>query len=175
MAQVTAPTPVQDMSWVRCGSDLYIEGGYVSVNGVIKLTSSQHFALDLSTSWPVSSPPWRPLSNGSPSRTSYTVCLPNNQTTLTFKYVAQSSNTITPYNANTNIWSPTVDTSSIPDIQVYGVPAVMDPTSGLVYIAGKMNLNIYDSAKQSWSVAPIAGGILTSRYFGVLDRDGRVV
>ncbi|KAG0357393.1 hypothetical protein BG005_003591 [Podila minutissima] len=32
MAQVM-PAPVQDMAWVRSGSDLYIEGGYVSLNG----------------------------------------------------------------------------------------------------------------------------------------------
>ncbi|KAK3845725.1 MAG: hypothetical protein J3R72DRAFT_472213 [Linnemannia gamsii] len=96
MAQVT-PVPVQDMAWVRCGSDFYIEGGYVAVNGAVQSTSPQHFALDLSTSWSVTSPPWRALTNGTPSRTSYGVSLPNNQTTLTFKFMAPSAYTITAY------------------------------------------------------------------------------
>ncbi|KAG0032142.1 hypothetical protein BGZ81_011553 [Podila clonocystis] len=166
MAQVM-PTPVQDMAWVRSGSDLYIEGGYVSLNGVAQYTSSQCFALDLSTSWPVTSAPWRALANGTASRSIYGITLPTNQTILTFKFVEPTAYTITAYDVGTNTWSPPEPVTAVSDILKYGLRPVMDPTSGLVYIAGITGMNVYNSASKTWSgPSPIMGTMLTARYFG---------
>ncbi|KAG0200940.1 Multiple epidermal growth factor-like domains protein 8 [Mortierella sp. GBA30] len=166
MAQVT-PTPVQDMAWVRSGSDLYIEGGYVSLNGVPQYTSSQFFALDLSTSWPVTSAPWRALASGTASRSFYGISLPTNQTILTFKFVAPTAYTITAYNVGTNTWSLDQAVTTVPDILSYGLKPVVDPTSGLVYIAGMASMNVYNWASQTWSEPmPIMGAMLTAKYFG---------
>ncbi|KAG0208890.1 Multiple epidermal growth factor-like domains protein 8 [Mortierella sp. NVP41] len=165
MAQVM-PTPIQDMAWVRSGSDLYIEGGYVSLNGVIQYTSSQFFALDLSTSWPVTSAPWRALANGTASRSFYGISLPSNQTILTFKFVAPTAYTITAYDVGTNTWSLARAVTTVPDILAYGLKPVMDPTSGLVYIAGVAGMNVYNWTSQTWSApGPIMGAMLTARYF----------
>ncbi|KAF9302172.1 hypothetical protein BGZ74_005719 [Mortierella antarctica] len=166
MAQVM-PAPVQDMAWVRSGSDLYIEGGYVSLNGVVQYTSTQFLALDLSTSWPVTSAPWRTLANGTASRSLYGISLPTNQTILTFKFVERATYTITAYDAGKNTWSLAQAVTTVPDIFKYGLQPVMDPTSGLVYLAGMTAMNVYNPASQTWSVPnPIVGAMLTARYFG---------
>ncbi|KAG0275332.1 hypothetical protein BGZ96_003829 [Linnemannia gamsii] len=167
MAQVT-PAAVQDTAWARSGSDYLVQGGYVSVNGVSQYISSQFFALDLSTNWQVTSPPWRALSNGTVSRSFYGVSLPTNQTFLTFKYMGPTTYTITTYSVASNSWGlPQASTTgSASDVMDYGVKPVVDPTSGLVYIAGKTSMNIYDPTKQSWTSRPILTGTLTARYFG---------
>ncbi|KAG0087907.1 Multiple epidermal growth factor-like domains protein 8 [Podila epicladia] len=166
VAQVM-PAPVQDMAWVRSGSDLYIAGGYVTLNGVPQYTSSQFLALDLSTSWPVTSAPWRALANGTASRSMYGISLPTNQTILTFKFIERTAYTITAYDVGKNTWSLAQPVTTVPDIFVYGLQPVMDPTSGLVYIAGRTAMNVYNSASQTWSAPSlIMGAMLSARYFG---------
>lgn len=161
------PIPVQDMTWVRSGSNLYVQGGYVSLNGNATFYSTQFFALDLSTSWPVTSAPWRALPDGRGSRAAYGISLPTNQTFLTFKFVAPTAYTITAYDFRTSTSSAPQNVTTVPDLYSYGLRVVMDPTSGLVYIAGMANMNIYNTATQTWGTStPITGGILTARYFG---------
>ncbi|OAQ23276.1 hypothetical protein K457DRAFT_142816 [Linnemannia elongata AG-77] len=165
-AQVV-PIPVQDMAWVRSGSNLYVQGGYVSLDGNATFYSTQFFALDLSTSWPVTSAPWRALPDGTGSRAAYGISLPTNQTFLTFKFVGPTAYTITAYDFRTSTSSAPQNVTTVPDLYSYGLRVVMDPTSGLVYIAGMANMNIYNTATQTWGTStPITGGILTARYFG---------
>ncbi|KAF9134496.1 hypothetical protein BG015_003401 [Linnemannia schmuckeri] len=163
MAQVT-PAAVQAMAWARSGSDLYIQGGYVSFNGVSQSVSSQFLALDLSTSWAVTSPPWRALANGTSSRSFYGVSLPTNQTFLTFKYV-EPNFTISAYDVAKNAWSPAQPVTTAPDILRYGLKPVVDPTSGLVYIAGIAGMNVYNPTTRDWKTTPIQGAMLTAKYF----------
>ncbi|KAF8930950.1 hypothetical protein BGZ47_000300 [Haplosporangium gracile] len=163
MAQVT-PAAVQAMAWARSGSDLYIQGGYVSLNGVSQTVLSQFLALDLSTPWAVTSPSWRALANGTPSRSFYGVSLPTNQTFLTFKYVAPNF-TIAAYDVTKNAWSPAQPVTTAPDILAYGLKPVVDPTSGLVYIAGSETMNAYNPSTRDWKITPIEGAMLTAKYY----------
>ncbi|KAF9541648.1 hypothetical protein EC957_002889 [Mortierella hygrophila] len=135
-AQSVTPTPVQDMAWTRAGRDLLIHGGAVTLNGVTQFLSPQTFALDLSTSWPVSAAPWRALSNGTASRSLYAVSSANNNTVFTFKYDEPSSYTVTEYDVVMDIWkTPRVLTDN-PDVFASGLKPVLNPISGLVYIPG---------------------------------------
>ncbi|KAF9177131.1 hypothetical protein BGZ49_005763, partial [Haplosporangium sp. Z 27] len=79
-----APLPIQGMAYARVGSELFVQGGYVAVNDTQTTVSGQFYALDLSTSWPTSSPPWRALPTGSPAKVFYGVATPDNQTFVTF-------------------------------------------------------------------------------------------
>ncbi|KAI1290565.1 hypothetical protein EDD11_009177 [Mortierella claussenii] len=155
------------MAWVRSGPYLYVQGGYVSLNGNATFYSTQFFALDLSTSWPVTSAPWRALPDGTGSRAAYGISLPTNQTFLTFKFVAPTAYTITAYDFRTSTSLAPQNVTTVPDLYSYGLDVVMDPTSGLVYIAGIANMNIYNTATQTWGTStPITGDMLTARYFG---------
>jgi hypothetical protein len=167
MAQVT-PTAVQSTAWARSGSDYLVQGGYVSLNGVSQYVSSQFFALDLSTNWQVTAPAWRALSNGTVSRSFYGINLPTNQTFLTLRYVEPTTYTITAYNVASNTWDlpRTIATASASDVMTYGLKPVVDPTSGLIYIAGIAGMNIYNPTDQTWDSRPIVTGTLMARYFG---------
>ncbi|KAF9274522.1 hypothetical protein BGZ88_002959 [Linnemannia elongata] len=167
MAQVT-PAAVQSTAWARSGSDYLVQGGYVSLNGVSQYVSSQLFALDLSMNWSVTSPPWRALSNGTVSRSFYGINLPTNQTFLTLRYVEPTTYTITAYNVASNTWDlpRTIATASASDVMAYGLKPVVDPTSGLIYIAGIAGMNIYNPTNQTWDSRPILTGTLMARYFG---------
>lgn len=167
MAQVT-PAAVQSTAWARSGSDYLVQGGYVSLNGVSQYVSSQFFALDLSKNWQVTSPPWRALANGTVSRSFYGINLPTNQTFLTIRYVEPTTLTITAYSISSNTWGlpQAITTASASDILDYGLKPVVDPTTGLVYIAGITGMNIYDPIQQSWASRPILRGTLSARYFG---------
>ena len=162
-----APTPVQDFAWVRSGPNLYIEGGYVNLNNIPQFTTSQSFALDLSVSWPVTAAPWRALTNGTAAQSYYAVSSPNNQTILTFKFLSPATYTIMTYNAAANTWGPPIPVTTVPDILSYGQKPVMDPTSGLVYIAGSASMDVYNTLTQAWtSPGPIITSILSARAFG---------
>ncbi|KAF9133702.1 hypothetical protein BGX30_012193 [Mortierella sp. GBA39] len=164
MAQVT-PSAVQDMAFGRSGSDFYIQGGYVAINSISQSVSSQLVALDLSSPWGVTSPAWRALANGTASRTFYGVGLPTNKTFLTFKYLDPNQYTIANYDVTSNTWSLPKPVTTVPDILSYGLRPVVDPTSGLVYIAGMAGMNVYNPTTQLWTApVPISG--LTARYFG---------
>lgn len=164
MAQVT-PSAVQDMAFARSGSDLFIQGGYVAINSVSQSVSSQLVALDLSSPWGVASPVWRALANGTASRSFNGVSLPTNKTFLSFKYLDPNQYTITAYDVTTNTWSLPTPVTTVTDILSYGLRPVVDPTSGLVYIAGRAGMNVYNPATQLWTApTPISG--LTARYFG---------
>ena len=164
MAQVT-PSAVQDMAFGRSGSDFFIQGGYVALNSVSQSVSSQFVALDLSSPWEVTSPAWRALANGTVSRSFTGASLPTNKTFLTFKYVDPNQYTITAYDVTTDTWSLPKPVTTVTDIMVYGLRPVVDPTSGLVYIAGRAGLNVYNPTTQVWT-APTSVSGLTAKYFG---------
>ncbi|KAG9062204.1 hypothetical protein KI688_006536 [Linnemannia hyalina] len=167
-AQSVTPIPFQDMAWTRAGRDLFIHGGAVTLNGVTQFLSPQTFALDLSTSWPVSAAPWRALSNGTASRSLYAVSSANNNTVFTFKYDEPSSYTVTEYDVVMDIWkTPRVLTDN-PDVFASGLKPVLNPISGLVYIPGNTSMNEYQPEGPTFwrTQALIPNNTLTARYFG---------
>ncbi|KAG9062172.1 hypothetical protein KI688_006504 [Linnemannia hyalina] len=167
-AQKVTPTPVQDMGWTRVGSELFIQGGAVTLNGVTQLLSPQTFALDLSTSWSVSEAPWRALSNGAASQSLYAISSINNQTVQIFKYVEPSSYTITEYDVVRDIWNTPEVLTDNPDVFAPGLTPVMNTLSNLVYIVGKTSMNELRPKGPNWwrTQELLPNNTLTSRYFG---------
>lgn len=168
--QAQLPMPVQDMAFARVGSGLYVQGGWVSANGVQTLISPQNFALDLSTSWSVDSPPWKSLAGGDMGRSFTAVGSPDNQTFSTFKvYGGSPSPTaflFSSYNIQQNKWTVSRPLSNN-DCLIYGSIVAMDPVSGLAFITGAGNLNIYDINANSWLPSvPIPSGSLKQKVYG---------
>ncbi|KAF9344724.1 hypothetical protein BGX26_003991 [Mortierella sp. AD094] len=159
-----APLPVQDLAFARVGSDLIVQGGKVLVNGVQQSVTGQTFALDLSSSWPTSSPPWRPFKTGAPSTAFYGLSSGDNQTFITIQVVDAVSYTLSTLNVQQNTWESQPLNNT--DTYTYGVYPVLDPTTGLIHIPGKINMNVYDMKKKAWSSTGIPANTLTQRYFG---------
>ncbi|KAG0000179.1 hypothetical protein BGZ80_000556 [Entomortierella chlamydospora] len=158
------PLPVQDLAFARVGSDLIVQGGKIVVNGVQQSVTGQTFALDLSSSWPTSSPSWRPFATGTPSTAFYGLSSGDNQTFITIKVVDTVSYTLSTLNVQQNTWQ-TVPLNNN-DTYTYGVYPVLDPTTDLIYIAGKINMNVYNMKENVWTSTGIPANTLTQRYFG---------
>ncbi|KAF9174024.1 hypothetical protein BGX21_010518 [Mortierella sp. AD011] len=158
------PLPVQDLAFARVGSDLIVQGGKIVVNGVQQSVTGQTFALDLSSSWPTSSPSWRPFATGTPSTAFYGLSSGDNQTFITIKVVDTVSYTLSTLNVQQNTWQ--VMSLNNNDTDTYGVYPVLDPTTDLIYIAGKVNMNVYNMKENVWTSTSIPANTLTQRYFG---------
>ncbi|KAI7832683.1 hypothetical protein BC939DRAFT_472274 [Gamsiella multidivaricata] len=78
------PLPVQEMAFARIGSSLYIQGDRHVVDSAQVSLYLQSYAPDLSTSWPVSTLPWKTLVNGSAAVPSSRVSIPDLNTLLVF-------------------------------------------------------------------------------------------
>ncbi|KAF8935444.1 hypothetical protein BGZ58_005004 [Dissophora ornata] len=162
-AQGQTPAPVQDMAFMRAGQYLYIQGGDFSVNTTQKSLASQLFALDLSTSWSVSSPPWKALADGPPARSFYGVSTPDNQTLITFMVQPPATYNMAKYDVQQNTWQLSPVTNN--DTSSYGIRPVVDPNTGLIYFAGVNNMDIFNPQTNVWTYNSIPPSILTSKYF----------
>ncbi|KAG0373633.1 hypothetical protein BGX24_011447 [Mortierella sp. AD032] len=156
-----APTPVQEMAFMRAGNYLYVQGGKFVTNDVQISVSTQLAALDLSKSWSTSSPVWKILSPGPGYNLYNGIATPDNKTLITFYNGQQFFVNI--YSVDSNSWQYTSAQTSGELLQA--IRTVIDPNTGLVYIDGADNMNIYNPSSRSMSQLAIPPQALTARFF----------
>lgn len=147
---------------MQAGSSLYVQGGKLTSNNQIVSTSSQLFALDLAMSWSTDVPHWKPLTNGPTVNLHVGIATADNETLITF----QSSNdafNVNKYSISRNSWETTVVPASSELLQA--IRAVRDPLSGLVYINGQQNMNIYNPVTNGLQLEPIPPNVFSARFF----------
>ncbi|KAG0364469.1 hypothetical protein BGZ54_007500 [Gamsiella multidivaricata] len=157
------PSPVQEMAFIRAGSNLYIQGGKFTQNNTDIAISPQLFALDLSTSWSVDSPPWKALASGVPFYLFAGTRASDNQTLITFM-ITDSTTTIARYSIPQDTWQSIV--ASPPETLQYGLQPVADPRSGHVYIAGSKLMNVYNEQRGTWGFTAIPDNVLSQKVYG---------
>ncbi|KAF9131785.1 Multiple epidermal growth factor-like domains protein 8 [Mortierella sp. 14UC] len=156
-----APTPVQEMAFMRGSNYLYVQGGKFVTNDVQISTSTQLAALDLSKSWPTRSPVWKSLAPGPNYNLQNGVSTPDNKTLITF-YNSQQF-TVNIYSVDSNSWQYTAVQPSGELLQA--IRTIIDPETGLVYINGANNMNVYNPSTRSLSQLAIPPQALTARFF----------
>ncbi|KAK3839893.1 MAG: hypothetical protein J3R72DRAFT_446931 [Linnemannia gamsii] len=156
-----APTPVQEMAFMRAGNYLYVQGGKFVANDVQISVSTQLAALDLSKSWSTSSPVWKILSPGPGYNLYNGIATPDNKTLITFYNGQQFFVSI--YSVDSNSWQYTSAQTSGELLQA--IRTIIDPNTGLVYIDGADNMNIYNPSSRSMSQLAIPPQALTARFF----------
>ncbi|KAF9912692.1 Multiple epidermal growth factor-like domains protein 8 [Linnemannia zychae] len=160
-AHAQAPTPVQEMAFMRGGNYLYVQGGKFVTNDAQISVSTQLAALDLSKSWATSSPVWKMLAPGPAYNLQNGIATPDNKTLITF-YNAQQF-TVNIYSVDSNSWQYTTAQTSGELLQA--IRTIIDPKTGLVYIDGASNMNVYNPSTRSLSQLPIPPQALTARFF----------
>ncbi|KAF9911326.1 hypothetical protein BX616_010616 [Lobosporangium transversale] len=159
-AQSIKPRPAQECAFARAGSKLYIQGGRTGSDII-----NQHYALDLATSWPVTSPPWTELKPGHTTYLFNAVATPDNKTLIMFVRGENSSIIMPKYDIQTNSWG-AAPLSLTPDQDYrYGIRPVIDPINWLVYIAAFQNLDIFNPNTSTISLTPMPADIFKSRLF----------
>ncbi|ORZ29103.1 hypothetical protein BCR41DRAFT_382958 [Lobosporangium transversale] len=153
------------MAFARLGSRLYIQGGEYMLTQSQKEPTSQFFSLDLSTSWPVSNVPWQAHTDGPGFRLATATGSPNNQTF--YEYLVNGNNL---YVYQINVESPNVGwnvtSTAPPETLQQGIRPVLDPRTGLVYIAGTQYLCVLNQATLTWQHTTIPPFMLIQRYYG---------
>ncbi|KAF9102448.1 hypothetical protein BGX29_004591 [Mortierella sp. GBA35] len=156
-----SPSPVQEMAFMRGGNYLYVQGGKYVANEAQVSVSAQLAALDLSKPWSTASPSWKLLAAGPAYNLYNGVATADNQTLITFFNKEQLYVNI--YNVVSNSWQYTGVATSGELLQA--IRTVLDPKTGLVYIAGANNMNMYDPRQRTLSYTPIPPNILMARFF----------
>ncbi|KAF8941420.1 hypothetical protein BGZ58_009503 [Dissophora ornata] len=165
----TVPRAVWAPSHAALNSKLYIQGGQAQDLSYV----GQFFALDLSTAWDVQCPVWEELPSGPinfyhsstsvPPRSTVPSDTTENMamgTILTFKAPVDSSSLINRYDIATRTWANSSVQVLVP--RRYGIDAVTNPSSGLVYLLGGYNtwlldkMAIYDPYSDSLASEPLS-------------------
>ncbi|KAF9351254.1 hypothetical protein BGX26_010710, partial [Mortierella sp. AD094] len=127
------------MGFAMINDALYIDGGFDTT------TSSQFIALDLSTSWPTTTPAWMNLKNG--QSTAHLALAPissaSNGGVKGSLMAIGGMGTPTFYSSfdiNTGSWT-NLTTVKAPYVSLEGQSAVSDPNTGLIYIIGGVGIN----------------------------------
>ncbi|KAK3839900.1 MAG: hypothetical protein J3R72DRAFT_422687 [Linnemannia gamsii] len=159
------------MAYMRAGPYFYVQGGKAVRNRVDYLTTPQLYALYISTSWTTDSPLWKALSSGPAYNLLNGVASPDNKTLTTLFQQQFKQLLVNQYSIDMNTWTNTlVQTSE----NLMGIRPVMDPTSGLVYIAGQANMAVLDPRTMAPKFLPIANTTMLSRSFpGAVYHPGR--
>ncbi|KAF9567717.1 hypothetical protein EC968_003176 [Mortierella alpina] len=164
-AQALDATAVQEMAFVRAGKYLYVQGGKVVRDEADLAVLGQLFALDLSVSWPVKSPPWEALAGGRGVNLHSAVATPDNQTLITFAVERdQFTLTIARYDVQQKQWLSSISELPTGDV-VGGMKAVMDPQTEAVYINGAGYLQVYNSRSDALRSEQYSPGAFPSRAF----------
>ncbi|KAG0328393.1 hypothetical protein BGZ99_005408 [Dissophora globulifera] len=151
------------MAYIRAGPKLYVQGGSVTNLGQQISKPGQLWALDLSTSWAVNSAPWQQLADGTPYSLFAGVARPDNQSIYTFM-PSTGNFTIGQYFIQSNSWQTL--TVIYPDVINNWAKPLIDPESGLVYIAGARYLNQLNLQTNSWQTLTIPPNVLPQRFYG---------
>ncbi|KAF9422520.1 hypothetical protein BGZ94_008549 [Podila epigama] len=159
-----APNPVQEMGFVRAGSKLYIQGGKYDVNGTRQSISSQLFSLDLATSWPTTSPPWKSLAPGRSVYFINAVASPDNSSIYTIGTGNNNTFVFTKYDILLDQWMPSFQTAISTETRT-GARAVIDPLSWRIYLDGTSFMNVYNLNTSDLITNPIPPNTFTSRLF----------
>jgi hypothetical protein len=163
------PSPTYAMSSVLAGTNFYVIGGKKPLVGNASTgqdqTIAQTFALDLSTSWPTASPPWKDLNSRYGFSGGFATSMPDNKTLLLFN-TNSSSIALFNYNVQSNSWGDQIVVPSGIFAQFSPTP-VTDPRTGLTYLAtdsvGRV-MNVYNHASNNWSPSQIPSNMLLEQY-----------
>lgn len=146
---------------MRGGNYLYVQGGKFVTNERQISVTNQLAALDLSKPWSTSAPIWKLLSPGPAYNLYNGVSTADNQTLITF-YSGQEF-FVNIYNVQTNSWQYTSVKTSGELLQA--IRTVIDPKTGLVYIDGADNMNVFNPTNRDYTYTAIPPGVLNSRFF----------
>ncbi|KAF9997701.1 hypothetical protein BGZ65_006712 [Modicella reniformis] len=139
------------------------KGGSAEPFGSQTSVTSQLVALPLDTSWSVHSPPWKLLALGNANENFVAVATMDSKPLLTFM-PQYPLITLGKYDIEQNSWIHTV--VETPEKLQAGFRAVVDPDSGLIYIAGKVAMNLYDPQTTRWVYQAIPKNAPNQRVFG---------
>ncbi|KAG0328001.1 hypothetical protein BG000_000689, partial [Podila horticola] len=142
LAAAQSPVGLRRMGYTQVDDKLFIQGGFFDTY------SSQFFSLDLSTSWPDSSPAWTKLRDGqSTAHLALTASSGGAMGSVLSIGGMEAPMFFTAYDVAANTWSNITGVARNPYRGLEGHASVTDPSSGLVYIVGGyMNgTNTYNS------------------------------
>lgn len=135
-----APLARRRLAYVQVGSTLYLQGGYDT-----QAPTAQANALDLSSAWSTSSPPWTSLKDG-PLTTHHSMVAVNASHSRGLGDGAQGyllaigGEDVTAfwntYDIEAQAWSTVTPVGAAPYPGLEGHSAVTDPNSGYVYLVG---------------------------------------
>ncbi|KAG0233939.1 hypothetical protein BGW42_007014 [Actinomortierella wolfii] len=160
------PVPLGASAYAVVGNRFVVQGGAI-LNDVL---NQQFWALDLSSSWPTTSPAWKQLPNG-PYNGYHTAIAPrDNKTFITFGRDTGAVPSMIPqwwvniFDFTTNTWSG-VNPASVQDRSRRDFAAVYNPNQNVAYVvggdAGVMGdqqsdmFDVYDVAKKEVTETPI--------------------
>ncbi|KAG0023235.1 hypothetical protein BGZ81_008193 [Podila clonocystis] len=130
LATAQAPSGVRRMGYTQLDDKLFIQGGFDTDS------SSQFFSLDLSTSWPDSTPVWSELRDGqSTTHLALATTSVGGKGSLLAIGGYGAPTFFSAYDIGTNTWA-NISGVRNPYRELEGHAAVTDPSSGLVYIVG---------------------------------------
>lgn len=165
-AAAQPPAGVANMAYTTVDENtLYVHGGS---NTVALVEIGQFFALDLTVpSWDAANPPWKPVAvtGDSPpclaSISGHTMSVSQDHNTITVWAMSSSTcnKTISNFGLVTKTWTPIPPPAALSCCK-FGVPAAMDPSTGLVYLPGGYNMTlmmVYNMATKFATAAPMPG------------------
>ncbi|KAK3814518.1 MAG: hypothetical protein J3R72DRAFT_503797 [Linnemannia gamsii] len=166
-----APDVVSHMAYATVSEHtLYIQGGYKFITLEVKGLYRQFFSLDLTQSWSTSNPPWTEVSAAdTPNYTQltaggHTMSVSEDNNTLTLWDIGFPSffEMSYMYHINTHSWE-VVTGLPPPNSTSRGFyQAATDPTTGRVYIPGRLANNSmlqYDFSTRSMTAVPMPLGV----------------
>lgn len=140
------------------------QGGKFEVNSTITNISSQLFSLDLAIPWSTAAPPWNSLAPGSQEYFLNAVSAPDNSSFYTINVAAGNAFVFTKYDIYLNKWSQSYSTSNDAESRTITRP-VVNPKTGLVYLDGSNNMNIFDLKTELLVESAVPPNTFTSRLF----------
>ncbi|KAF9423628.1 hypothetical protein BGZ76_003640 [Entomortierella beljakovae] len=166
-----APLGATGSAYARLGKYFHIQGGTI-FDANERVTTGQHFALDLSTAWSTGTPVWKTLRAGNPPRNSggwgdflTGISSIDNNTFYTFRTIPSGIG-VGIYSVPTDTWSYTNYTNVALDTIDGGFSPILDPKQNLIYINGLVNTSIYDPKTNAW-LSPVSNPAgMPSRIYG---------
>ncbi|KAL1916970.1 uncharacterized protein VTP21DRAFT_5167 [Calcarisporiella thermophila] len=144
-AQATAPGAIDSFGYSLIGSNLYVYGGYIVEANTAPKKSSNLFQLDLTTSFDVTTPPWKFISNGPALASTSLFADPQNNILAVYggqhdnaeKGTFSSPSSIHFFDINNQQWS-TEEASSPPDRML---ATIVNDKKGDAWMFGGSSLN----------------------------------
>ncbi|KAF9437677.1 hypothetical protein BGZ76_011657 [Entomortierella beljakovae] len=160
------PSPVQEFAYARAGSKLYVHGGRYTTGNDQDTTTSQLFALDLSTTWNADTAPWQSLAPGPVESFIRAVVTSDNRTFIVFRQGSNNSVVATKYDIPSNTWGTSF--VALPQDNVYrnGAIPLIDPLKSIVYFNSYYQMDSYNPLNNAIGTQSMPSVMPLSRLFG---------